>query len=64
MTVDERLVDRDWGGCSACNAVFAVRLVAENVEVSLVRGLQDRRASAKNAEIKGCGWVNHILFSM
>ena len=28
------------------------------------RGLQDRRASAKNAEIKWCGWVAHILFSM
>ncbi len=25
------------------------------------RGLQDRRASAKDAEIKGCGWVAHIL---
>ncbi len=28
------------------------------------RGLQDRRASAKDAEIKGCGWIAHILFSM
>jgi len=36
LTVDERLVDRDWGGCLACNAVFAVRLVAENIEVSII----------------------------
>ncbi len=29
-----------------------------------LRGLQDRRTTAKDAEIKGCDWVAHILFSM
>jgi len=40
--------------------------VAKATQRNLVnsRGLQDRRASAKNAEIKGCDWVAHILFSM
>jgi len=29
---------------------------------STKRGLQERRASVKSAEIKGCGWVAHTLF--